>query len=63
VRYSLHGGGRFALRGGLLLAEQDRGGEALPLLTAVYQRFHEGFEMRDLVEARELLGRLASSGR
>jgi class 3 adenylate cyclase/tetratricopeptide (TPR) repeat protein len=53
---------RIAVSLGRLFAEQGRGGEALPLLTAVYQRFHEGFEMHDLVEARELIDRLSSSG-
>ena len=43
---------------GSLLAAQGRGGEALPVLAAVYQTFREGFEARDLVEARELLDRL-----
>jgi tetratricopeptide (TPR) repeat protein len=43
---------------GRLLAEQGRGGEALPVLSAVYQTFPEGFETRDLVEARELLDEL-----
>jgi predicted ATPase len=51
---------RIAVSLGRLFAEHGRGGEALPLLTAPYQRFREGFEMRDLIEARELLGRLAS---
>jgi tetratricopeptide (TPR) repeat protein len=42
-----------------LLAEQGRAGEALPVLATAYQAFREGFETRDLAEARELLERLA----
>jgi len=45
---------------GRLLAGQGRAGEALPALTAVYQTYTEGLATRDLQEARELLGRLAS---
>jgi len=44
---------------GSLLAEQGRAGEALPLLTAVYRSFDNGFATRDLTEARELLDRLS----
>jgi predicted ATPase len=43
-----------------LLATQDRAGEALPVLRAVYQAFREGFATRELTEARELLDRLTS---
>lgn len=50
---------RIAISLGRLLAEQGRGGEVLPVLTAAYQVFRDGFETRDLVEARELLERLA----
>jgi tetratricopeptide (TPR) repeat protein/energy-coupling factor transporter ATP-binding protein EcfA2 len=42
-----------------LLEEQGRGGEALPALAAAYQSFGEGFTTPDLMEARELLDRLA----
>jgi tetratricopeptide (TPR) repeat protein len=42
---------------GRLLAEQGRASEALPGLAAVYKTFREGFEARDLIEARELLDR------
>jgi class 3 adenylate cyclase/tetratricopeptide (TPR) repeat protein len=52
---------RIATSLGHLLAEQGRAGEALPVLKAVYQTFREGFERRDLVEAREMLDRLASA--
>lgn len=45
---------------GRLFAEQGRPSEALPILAAVYQTFREGFETRDLIEARELLDRLSS---
>jgi predicted ATPase len=44
---------------GRLLAEQGRAAEALPPLAAVYQTYTEGFETRDLQDARELLDRLA----
>ncbi len=44
---------------GRLLAEQGRGAEALPPLAAVYQTYTEGFETRDLQDARDLLDRLA----
>ncbi|MFL6236034.1 MAG: protein kinase domain-containing protein [Thermoanaerobaculia bacterium] len=43
---------------GRLLADQDRGAEALPPLAALYATFDEGFATRDLQEARELLERL-----
>ena len=43
-----------------LLAGQGRAAEALPPLAAVYQTYSEGFETRDLQEARELLDRLSS---
>jgi serine/threonine protein kinase/tetratricopeptide (TPR) repeat protein len=43
---------------GRLLEEEGRRDEALPPLAAVYKVFREGFETRDLTEARELLGRL-----
>lgn len=52
---------RAAIRLGDLLAEQGRAGEALPVLAAVYETFQEGFEMRELVEAREVLDRLAAA--
>ncbi len=45
---------------GRLLAEQGRAGEALPVLTAVYQAFREGLSTPDLTEARELLDWLSS---
>src|SRR4029077_17207485 len=41
------------------LAEQGRAGEALPTLAAVYQTYTEGFETRELQDARKLLDRLA----
>jgi predicted ATPase len=44
---------------GRLLADQGRADEARPALSAVCQTFGEGFETRDLVEARELLERLS----
>ena len=44
---------------GRLLAGQGRAAEALAPLAAVYQTYTEGFETRDLQEARELLDRLA----
>jgi tetratricopeptide (TPR) repeat protein len=44
---------------GRLLAEQGRAAEALPPLAAVYQTYSEGFETRDLLEAREVLDRLS----
>ncbi|HEX6903877.1 MAG TPA: protein kinase [Thermoanaerobaculia bacterium] len=40
---------------GRLLAGQGRGHEVLPRLAALYQTYSEGFETRDLIEARELL--------
>jgi class 3 adenylate cyclase/tetratricopeptide (TPR) repeat protein/ABC-type transport system involved in cytochrome c biogenesis ATPase subunit len=49
---------RTATRLAAFLAEQGRAGEALPVLTAAYQTFREGFETRDLQEARELLDRM-----
>lgn len=42
-----------------LLAGQGRESEALPILSAIYQTFREGFQTRDLIEARELIERLA----
>jgi len=51
---------RIATSLGRLLAEQGRAGEALPVLSAIYQAFREGFERRDLIEARELLDHLSS---
>lgn len=50
---------RIATSLGRLLEEQGRAGEASPVLAAVYSTFREGFEMRDLTEARELMERLA----
>jgi tetratricopeptide (TPR) repeat protein len=47
---------------GRLLADQDRAGEARPPLAAVYGAFDEGLATRDLIEARELLDRLSSTG-
>ena len=44
---------------GRLLEAQGRVDEALSLLAPVYQTFREGFETRDLTEARELLDRLS----
>ena len=44
---------------GRLLAGEGREAEALAPLAAVYQTYTEGFETRDLQEARELLDRLA----
>ncbi|MES1245487.1 MAG: protein kinase [Acidobacteriota bacterium] len=44
---------------GRLLMERSRESEALPLLTAAYQLYSEGFATRDLTEARELLDRLS----
>jgi predicted ATPase len=45
---------------GRLLAEQGRVEEARVPLAAVYQTYTEGFETRDLQDARELLDRLTS---
>jgi hypothetical protein len=44
---------------GRLLVEQGRGAEARPALAAAYEAFREGFETRDLIEARELLDGLS----
>lgn len=52
---------RAAMGLGRLLRGQDRGGEALPLLSAAYGRFHEGFATRDLREARQLLDELGGA--
>jgi adenylate cyclase len=53
----------FALRAGTdlarLLSRRGHGAEAAASLRAVYDRFTEGFETSDLVEARELLALLA----
>src|SRR5262249_32200103 len=46
---------------GRLLADQGRAAEALPPLAAVYQTYTEGFETRELRDARALLDRLSSS--
>jgi tetratricopeptide (TPR) repeat protein len=54
---------RAAVSLGLLLADQGRAEEARPPLAAAYEAFQEGFETRDLTEARELLDRLSSPGR
>lgn len=45
---------------GRLLAEHGREDEALPVLSAAYQAFREGFETRDLTEAREVLDRMTA---
>lgn len=50
---------RTATRLSRLLEAQGRGHEARPILSAVYQSFPKGFETCDLIEARELLGRLS----
>jgi class 3 adenylate cyclase/tetratricopeptide (TPR) repeat protein len=44
-----------------LLAGQGRADEALAPLAAVYETYREGFETRDLTEARELLDQLSSA--
>ncbi|HEX7183722.1 MAG TPA: TOMM system kinase/cyclase fusion protein [Thermoanaerobaculia bacterium] len=52
---------RAAMSLGRLLRNQDRAGEALPLLAGVYGRFQEGFATRDLQEARRLLDELGAA--
>ena len=42
-----------------LWCEQDRRGEARNLLAPIYGWFTEGFDTRDLKEAKALLGELA----
>jgi predicted ATPase len=42
-----------------LLREQGRGGEAYELLAPVYGWFTEGFETKDLKDAKALLDELA----
>jgi predicted ATPase/DNA-binding winged helix-turn-helix (wHTH) protein len=51
---------RAALPLAQLWLEQGRGDEASAMLLGIYQRFPEGFDTRDLVAARHLLGRLNS---
>jgi predicted ATPase len=41
-----------------LLMKQDRRGEARSMLTEIYNRFIEGFDTRDLQEAKQLLNQL-----
>jgi len=45
-----------------LLGSLGRGREALPILREIYGQFSEGFELRDLREAVELLDSLGSTG-
>src|SRR5262249_1907524 len=57
----------WALRAAMSIArlwcDQGKRNEARDLLPPVYNSFTEGFDTRDLKEARDLLGVLTSSGR
>jgi adenylate cyclase len=44
-----------------LLRSLNRGREALPILKGAYASFSEGFELRDLRDARELLDALSTT--
>jgi hypothetical protein len=46
-----------------LWRDQGKRNEACELLAPIYGWFKEGFDTRDLKEAKDLLGELASSGR
>jgi predicted ATPase len=54
---------RAAMSMARLWCDQGKRNEARDLLTPVYNSFTEGFDTRDLKEARDLLGVLTSSGR
>jgi predicted ATPase len=54
---------RAAMSMARLWRDQGKRNEARDLLTPVYNSFTEGFDTRDLKEARDLLGVLTSSGR
>jgi predicted ATPase len=54
---------RAAMSMARLWCDQGKRNEARDLLTPVYSSFTEGFDTRDLKEARDLLGVLTSSGR
>ena len=46
-----------------LWRDQGKWDEPYDLLAPIYGRFTEGFDTRDLKEAKDLLGVLTSSGR
>ena len=54
---------RAAMSMARLWRDQGKRNEACKLLAPVYDWFSEGFDTRDLKEARDLLGVLTSSGR
>lgn len=49
---------RAAVGLGRLLVTLDRADEATTSIASIYSQFREGLDTRDLVDARELLGRL-----